>query len=139
MKHNFVLSVILILCSFLVYGQAKDDKAIKSFLTRIAEANKKGDFQKFETLYANDFIFIDPEGKKFNKRERIAYLKSIPKPETFSFDNEHIRFYGNIALVNAEVNIKASGQNAYTHMVTIVLLKSNGQWQEVNGQATTKK
>ncbi len=139
MKHNFILSILFILSAVLVYGQGKDDKAIKSFLMQIADANKKGEVQQFEHLYAKDFVFIDPAGKKFNKSERIAYLKSTPKPETFSFDNVHIRYYGNIALVNADVNIKATGQNAITHLVTIVLLKANGKWQEVSGQATTKK
>jgi len=138
MKRNILLSILLLSFSITVQAQSKDEQAVRQVLKDITNANLKRDMAAFDRLYAPDFVFINYQGQKFNKQERIANLKSIPAPESFAFTNEHIRMYGNVAVVNAEVKMKPHGQEAMTHLVTIVLMKKNGRWVEVNAQATMK-
>jgi hypothetical protein len=56
----------------------------------------------------------------------------------FSFQNTRVRIYGNTAVVNTELHLNWQGTEEETHLTTIVLIKRNGQWLEVNSQATKK-
>jgi len=138
MKHNSFLTILLLSSSFFVYGQSSDKQAIQQILKEITAANTSGNYAGFDHIYASDFIFIDRSGKKFNKTERMAYLKVTPHPESFAFTNEQIRMYGTTAVVNTQVDIKPKGQEAQTSVTTIVMVKKGGRWQEVNVQSTAK-
>ena len=138
MRRSSFLTILLLVSTFFVYGQSNDEQAIRQVLNEITAANKTGDFKAFDHIYASDFIFINSAGKKYNKTERLAYLKATPLPTSFAFKNEQIRMYGTTAVVNTVVNITPKGQDAQSHEVTIIMVKKGGLWQEVNVQVTTK-
>ena len=138
MKQNSFFTILLLASSFFVYGQSSDQKAIRQILKEITAANTSGNYAALDHIYSSDFIFIDRLGKKFDKTERMAYLKVTPHPESFAFTNEQIRMYGTTAVVTTEVNIKPKEQEAQTYLTTIVMVKKGGRWQEVSVQSTAK-
>jgi uncharacterized protein (TIGR02246 family) len=139
MKHIFILSVILFVSS-LVHGQSADEQAIRRHLNTEAQAGKENDYKKIAQLYAEDFVFVAANGKEYTKAERVEHMKEVSgRPiGNFSFQNIRVRIYGNTAVVNTELHLNWQGTEEETHLTTIVLVKRNGQWLEVNSQATKK-
>ena len=134
MKRNLYLTSLLITYSFFCFGQANDTKAIQEVLNDIATAQTKGDVSTLDRIYSSDFIFINRNGI-MNKTERLDYFKKNI-PESFAFENDKIRFYGNTAVVNTDVKVKLKGEELQTYLTTIVMVKMNGEWKEVNAQST---
>jgi ketosteroid isomerase-like protein len=129
-----ILASLLIIFSFFCLGQADDKKAIHQILDEIATAQVKGDANFLDQLYSSDFIFINAQGS-MNKTERLAFFKKNV-PESFSFENVTIRVYGNTAVVNTDVKVKPKGGQLQTSFTTIVMVKMEGHWKEVNAQGT---
>ena len=138
MKRTFILAVSLFTSSFFVYAQSSDEKAIQKQLDEIELDAKKGDYEHQSSFYADDMVFIGNDGKLYTKADRIAHMKTTPHPEVFAFENRHIRVFGNTAVVNTDLRIKGNGREEETHVTTIVLVKRNGQWKQVNVQGTRK-
>jgi ketosteroid isomerase-like protein len=133
MKRN-ILASLLIISSIFCLGQSDDKKAIHQILDEIATAQVKGDAAYLDQLYSGDFIFVNAQGR-MNKTERVAFFKKNV-PESFTFENVTIRIYGNTAVVNADVKVKLKGAELQTSYTTIVMVKMNGKWKEVNAQGT---
>ena len=135
MIRTTILSILL-LSIYSVNGQSKDEQSVRDLLTRITNAMKKHDLKTLDGIYASDFVFVNGKGKKFYKKERLENLKSTAAPDEFAFSNEKIRVYGNVAVVNGEVNVHTKGVAPVHDFVTLVFVKSNGQWHEVSAQGT---
>ena len=127
---------ILLLGIYSVNAQSKNDQSVRDVLTKITTAMKKHDVKTLEQVYASDFVFVNGKGRKFNRAERIENLKSSPAPEEFAFSNEKVRVYGNIAVVNAEVNVRTKGVEPVHDYVTLIFNRVNGQWREISAQGT---
>jgi len=97
---------------------------------------KKTDIAALNNVYASDFVFVNANGKKFTKTERLESIKTAPAIEQFAFSNEKIRVYGNAAVVNGEVRVQSKGQKPVHHYVMLVFAKTDGQWKEVSAQGT---
>ncbi len=99
----------------------------------------EGDTETLDRILAEDFIFTDPEGRLLTKAEWLADLKSGELNfESIHLDNLQVRMYGDAAVANGRVTVKAqskeggfNGQYCYTDMY----VKRNGQWQAVAEQA----
>ena len=127
---------ILLLSIYSVNAQSKNDQSVRDVLAKITNAMKKHDLKTLDGIYANDFVFVNGKGKKFDKKERLETLKSTPAPDEFAFSNEKIRVYGNVAVVNAEVKVRTKGVDPVHDYVTLVFNKVNGQWREISAQGT---
>ena len=138
MKLNVVLTGLLLVSALCTLGQSSDKEAIHKILNQIATAIKKADVTTMGKIYAKDFIFTSAAGKMYNKVERLEMLKSMPPPESFNFSNEKIRLYGNTAIIHIELETQPKGQAVEHDLVTIVMVKFNGHWQEVTAQGTIK-
>ncbi len=99
-----------------------------------------GDTETLDRILAEDFIFTDPEGNLLTKAEWIADITSGDLTfESIHIDDLLVRMYGDAAVVNGRVTVKAqskeggfNGQNCYTDMY----VKQGGRWQAVAEQAT---
>ena len=136
MRRTFIFSALLSLCTTLIFAQSKDQQDVKHRLDEIVNAMKKTDLKTLENVYASDFLFINANGKRFTKAERLENIKTTPKPEQFAFSNEKIRVYGNTAVVNGEVRVQVKGQKPVHNYITLVFVKTGGQWKEVSAQGT---
>ncbi|GAC1420626.1 MAG: hypothetical protein NVS1B13_18740 [Flavisolibacter sp.] len=138
MKLNVVFTCLLLSSALCTLGQSSDKEAIHKLLNQIASAIKKSDINTMGKIYAKDFIFTSATGKMYNKAERLEMIKSTPPPKSFNFSNEKIRFYGNTAIIHIELETQPKDQALEHDLVTIVMVKSGGQWQEVTAQGTIK-
>jgi ketosteroid isomerase-like protein len=136
MRRTILLSALFSLCSTLIFAQSKDQKDVKRRLDDITNAMKKNDLAALENIYASDFVFVNANGKKFTKADRLENIKTSPAIEQFAFSNEKIRVYGNVAVVNAEVRVHSKGLKPVHHYVLIIFAKTDGQWKEVSAQGT---
>jgi ketosteroid isomerase-like protein len=136
MRRTILLSALLSLCGTLIFAQSKDQRDVKRRLDEITTAMKKTDIAALNNVYASDFVFVNANGKKFTKTERLESIKTAPAIEQFAFSNEKIRVYGNAAVVNGEVRVQSKGQKPVHHYVMLVFAKTDGQWKEVSAQGT---
>ena len=135
MIRTSILSILL-LSIYSLNAQSKDEQSVRELLSRITNAMKKHDLKTLDGIYASDFLFVNGKGKKFNKKERLETLKTTGTPEEFAFSNEKIRVYGNIAVVNAEVNVRTKGVEPVHDYVTLIFNRVKGQWREISAQGT---
>ena len=88
-----------------------------------------------ETLFADDFIGTDSQGRRYTKRDFINYIKSGPAPFEYNNVNEvKIRFFGNVAVAQGNENFKIKNGPAGRFYWTDVYVLRDGRWQIVAAQ-----
>lgn len=110
---------------------------IRNFLNQDADAHSK--------IIHEDFICIESDGGIV---QRDVYLKNWATDfensgyASFSYDDELIRIFGDMALVRAKTvytkNVNGKETKGYT-VYTDTYLKENGQWRCVQVQITPVK
>ena len=136
MKKLIMITVIAIAASSVAFAQMnKDEQAVRQTLNEIAAAINNQDTAKLDGLYAADYVLINPSGVKINKTERLASVKNEKPTGAFGYENVKIRFYGDIAIVNANVRTSAA-QDPLTNQTTLVLVRKGKGWQLVSAQGT---
>ncbi len=135
---RIILSVAQLICtSIFVFGQSTDEQAVRQILNETAAALKNQDVSALDRIYANDYTFVSPStGLMSNKTERLAAIKSGKPFEYFSYENMKVRIYGNTAVVTTNVKNKVAGGDAAEATATLTMMKNDGRWQIVAGQAT---
>jgi len=119
--------------------RTNDEQQVRQLENEWINAFIEGDTETLDRILAEDFIFTDPEGRLLTKAEWLADLKSGELNfESIHLDNLQVRMYGDAAVANGRVTVKAqskeggfNGQYCYTDMY----VKRNGQWQAVAEQA----
>ena len=116
------------------------EAGVREALTRLETAIAQNDAGALDRLYADDYRFVTPTGEIITKAQRIASFRDgSTKMESFSFDHERIRMYGNSALVNADAIVKGieRGQNnSGMYAATIMFVQTPGGWQVTSGQSS---
>jgi ketosteroid isomerase-like protein len=117
--------------------------AAEEQLTKIehdwSESSVKRDASFAQQITVEDFAFVGPDGNVVNKSD---YVKSIPGPTVFiafNIDNLRGRVYGDAAVVTGTATISAktgSKEESGRYAFTDTLVKQNGEWKAVSGQAT---
>ena len=136
MKKLIMITVIAIAASSVAFAQMnKDEQAVRQALKEIAAAINGQDMAKLDGVYAADYVLVNPSGVKINKTERLASVKNEKPNGAFSYENAKIRFYGDTAIVNANVRTSAA-QDPLTNQTTLVLVRKGKSWQLVSAQGT---
>lgn len=136
MKRIFLIAAITVAACSFVFGQSKDEQAIRQTLNENVAAVKNKDVDALSRLYADDYTFINRDGVMFDKTQRLADIKSRNPLESLAYENIKVRFYGNTAVVNMTVNVKQVGGDAFADLATMILIKNGGRWQIVAAQGT---
>jgi ketosteroid isomerase-like protein len=154
MRRMLVIVLLSLLLPSLALGQNKEKKekaksagagaaqqAVEKVDDAVYDAAKRGDAEAFGKFLADDYLRIDANGQMRNKAEAVDLYKSGQrKIDRIDLKNRKIRVYGNTAIVTRENDIKGHiGANdiSGTYRDTVVYVKGkNGQWQDVNYQAT---
>jgi ketosteroid isomerase-like protein len=119
----------------------KDERLIRQLEDAIASATDRNDANALDTLWASDYVFVNPFGIVMTKAQRLELFRSgRMKLESYSRDQETIRVYGTTAVVIYRSTVR--GQRGTQDIssqrrVTTVLLKRGGRWQAVSQQSTT--
>ena len=107
---------------------------IKNFVTNDAEAHDK--------IIHKDFVCIENSGEIVDRKRYIHEWRNGYDPNvflSFTYSEEHIRFFGSIALVRSKTTYtkKLNGTIVTGHTVyTDIYLKENGKWLCVQAQIT---
>jgi ketosteroid isomerase-like protein len=99
-------------------------------------AEKNHDTATFETIVADDWIAINPDGKHQNKADRAAEIKASHTTSAAMGDMK-VRVFGDAAVVTGtdDENSMEDGKQSTDHYVwTDVFVKRNGKWRAVASQ-----
>ncbi|MDQ3749082.1 MAG: nuclear transport factor 2 family protein [Acidobacteriota bacterium] len=140
MKRTILSLVILIAAGISIFGQSKDEQAIRQTLTELMNALNRSDADTAERIYANDYQIVLQDGTTTTKAERLGAMKSgAVKYQSLVFDNLKIRQYGNAAVANYHVTgkgITPNGEQNVNSRATVTLVKNGNRWQVVSSQLT---
>jgi ketosteroid isomerase-like protein len=140
MKRIIVIALTLLAASSLVFGQAKDEKAIRQTLTDLLSALSSNDIDTAGRIYADDYVIGLADGTTTTKTQRLAAMKSGDlRYQSLVFDGLKIRQYGNAAVANYHVTgktITRAGEQAVNSQAMVMLVKNGDRWQVVSSQLT---
>jgi uncharacterized protein (TIGR02246 family) len=118
-----------------------DEEAVHKAVDEIVAAIDRNDADAFDRLSTADYTFVNPAGRVWNKKQYLELIRSgTLKVESYSRDEESIRFYGNTAVVIYRSTPKGTfkGQELITNQrrVTTIFIKQDGRWLTAGRQST---
>lgn len=138
-KILMALALVSVLPLF-AFGQTKvkqsAEKEVLSIIDNLIEAGLKRDVNVIDRLYSDDFFHTNPNGSIMTKEQVIALYKSAPTAtiESSRHDEDKVRIYGKMAIVNNRATIKGMADNQpfeRLYRVTYFLRKKGKTWQIV--------
>jgi len=115
-----------------------EELEIRKLLDEQAAALKGKDVEALKSMWADDYIFVNPTGQVITKKERLRVLSSADTGiDLLSRDDVNIRIYGDAAVAISLTSAKgrvAGREIDAQFRATIVLVKSNGRWLIVSHQ-----
>jgi uncharacterized protein (TIGR02246 family) len=118
---------------------AADEETVRQLEHESHEAFLRSDAEALAPMLAEDFVFIDPEGRLVGKAEWIAEMtKGDVTYESFEIEDLRVRVYGDAAVTNGRVSVRTrSGRGTSTdrYCYTAMYVRQGGRWQVVAEQA----
>jgi hypothetical protein len=149
--RDLIIVMLLAVTSLLAFGQrpqllTKDDKT-KQELTQIerdiGRANIDRDYNYFNRIEAEEFIFTGENGSITTKKEDLAGLKEPANPdyklEAYDVDEVKVTLYDKTAVVTGRVTTRAKFKGAditKQTRFTDVFVFRDGRWQLVAGHSS---
>jgi ketosteroid isomerase-like protein len=110
---------------------------IKKMIADLSTALSTNDTVALDKIWADDYEFVTPDGQIQTKSERLESIRSGElKMESITFDDVHVRSYGDAAVVDAKVTQKSTNKGkdtSGTSTATIVFVKMKEGWRIVHG------
>lgn len=118
--------------------------SIKALSNDWSTAMLKGDASILERIWATDFIYVEPNGKRFNKVEGIAGMKNSTEKLTSAVAGSiDVRVYGGGTVAVDIGDYKEAGMDKdgkpferLSRFTNVWVLKE-GKWQCVSGHASS--
>jgi len=121
-------------------SQADDERAIRSVVDQIEAATARNEGTTLGTLWASDYMFVNPAGQRLTRDERVSTFQSGNLTlERYTKDQESVRLYGTTAIVSYRSTVAGArgGMDISSQRrVTMVLVKREGRWQVVSQQSS---
>ena len=146
-----VLGVLVVTIGIATGANAQAPKSQESIAATIKElstdwstAMLKGDASILERIWATDFIYVEPNGKRFNKAEGIAGMKNSTEKLTSAVAGSiDVRVYGGGTVAVDIGDYKEAGTDKdgkpferLSRFTNVWVLKE-GKWQCVSGHASS--
>jgi ketosteroid isomerase-like protein len=145
-----LLAIVLLAASASMFAQQRNAPPgtpgeIKNELIRIereiGRANLDCDYNYFDRIEADDFIFTDAAGGVSDKKQDMAGEKDCHKSDgTYEVDDAEVRLYGNTAVVTGRVTMtrKNKDEKVVTRRsrFTDVFIWRAERWQLVAGHSS---
>lgn len=102
---------------------------IRQLFVQLREAAAKHDRAAIERLFADDYVFLHPNGDMETRTRRVDDFMSngAPDPATVALDEAHLTIHGDVAIMRAA---SPSQFNA------TIFARENGQWRFIHSQGT---
>ena len=117
-----------------------EQEAVHKVVDEIVAAIDHNDADAFDRLSTTDYTFVNPGGKVWTKREYLELIRSgTLKVESYTRDEESIRFYGNAAIVIYRSTPKGTFKDQELinqRRVTTIMVKQDGRWLTAGRQST---
>ena len=115
--------------------QTAAEARIRQIETDWAATAVSGDTSVIETILADDFLGVSPEGRQYTRQDFIAEMKAHPNEFTANHVNAvKVRFFDHIAVAQGdETFTRTSGETA-RFVWTDTLALRDGKWQIVAAQ-----
>jgi hypothetical protein len=129
------LPIVAVLCLCHCSGQ-KNQKEVERYILESerqwAESVATGDTSAIERILADDFIGVDPKGRRYTKQQMMDETRNAPKYFVSNRLNDvKVRFYRKTAVAQgSETWEKHSGERA-RFVWTDTWVRRNGRWQIV--------
>ncbi|MDQ3666142.1 MAG: nuclear transport factor 2 family protein [Acidobacteriota bacterium] len=140
MNRIILIAAMLVAASSFVFGQSKDEQAIRLTLNELMTALNRNDVDTAGRIYANDYVIVLADGSTTTKAQRLGAMKSGDlRYQSLVFDNLKIRQYGKAAVANYRStgkSISRAGEQAVNSQAMVMLVKNGGRWQVVSSQLT---
>jgi ketosteroid isomerase-like protein len=140
MQRILLAMAMLAVVAAPVFGQAKDEQAIRQTLNELMTALSRGDVDTVGRIYADDYVIVLADGSTTTKAQRLGAMKAGDlKYQSLVLDNLKIRQYGNAAVANYHVTGKATtraGEQDVNSQAMVMLVNNGGRWQVVSSQLT---
>lgn len=121
-------------------GPNAEEKIVHKVVDEIVAAIDRNDADAFDRISTGDYTFVNPAGRVWNKKEYLELIRSgTLKVESYTRDEESIRFYGNTAVViyRSTPHGTFKGQElSNQRRVTTILVKQDGRWLTAGRQST---
>ncbi len=142
----FVFALVIALAGISVFGQSKDDQALKTLVQKMAHAQANYDPKALDEIFASDYKEVSPVGEVDPRDKVLGFYKPEDKPPaekmslTIEAEDFSIRNYGKyaIVIVKFEYKIVSGGKPATPRNIrtTIVCRKEKGAWKIASAQYT---
>lgn len=146
---TFIPSLFLVAFASIGFGQpdatpaatrSAEEEAIHKVVDEVVAAIDRNDADAFDRLSTADYTFVNPGGKVWNKKQYLDLIRSgTLKVESYTRDEESIRFYGDTAVVIYRSTPKGTfkGQELTSQRrVTTIFVKQDGHWLTAGRQST---
>ena len=138
-----VLGLLLALGLATAQQKSADEAALRALEEKWDAANLKGDVATLATIYADEFLTTNTEGKVRTKSESLAQVKSGEvKYQSAKADDLKISVFGDAAVVNGRWKGKFTEKGKTvesTERFTDFFVRQNGQWRCVASHASNIK
>jgi ketosteroid isomerase-like protein len=115
---------------------------VRQTVRRYDDAVRHADAAALDSLWADEFVFVNPRGERLTKAQRLTNFRTArttmdtlaPAPS-----EERIRVYGDVAVLTTLLKIggRYSGRaHSGTYRALVVWVKRDGRWQQVANQLT---
>lgn len=121
-------------------GRKRVEEELRLLNAAVSEMQVRKDVVAANRLLADDYVFLQADGKVSNKAQNIAVLGDPAFVcESLTTDGVEVRVYGDAAVITGRVVFRATykGQDGSGEFLyTDVWVKRQGRWQNVVSQAT---
>lgn len=118
---------------------ADDVQQLTEIEHRTHDAFMRGDAETLAEVLADDFIFVDPQGRISTKADWIADISAGALTfEAIDMNELQVRIYGDAGVTIGRVRMKGrspEGDFDEHYCYTAVYVKRDGRWQVVAEQA----
>ena len=122
-----------------------DKRLVRSNEAELQKANRdydaaivRGDVAALERIFADEFVYTNPDGEVRDKRQQLAFFRSGDlKFDRGQSDDLKIRVYGNTAVLIGRFTAKGAFKGEpleVNERYTAVWVKQNGRWRLVGEQ-----
>lgn len=113
-----------------------DEAVLRDFKQRLwPQAYANRDAALLDTLLAEEFVAVDPEGQSSTKAEELEYLRTTTvRYESSTYEILRLKVYGDTAVISGRGVTRGTGKNgpfASGYFSTNVFVRRDGRWQAV--------